>query len=374
MNRKYFFLGALSAALASAPRAGRTGTLDLRDLQNITNQTVPQYGLADVQAAVQNELAIHNGLYQDMVANLAAPVPDRQLADASGQLLDGTMQEVDEYGRVRTQKPGPVGKVGFPLRRYQFGIGFTGDYLQTATPAQVATATQNAQAAHRRQLITSVRNALFSPVNYTFADFLTDNMEIPVKALYNGDGTAPTMGPNAEVFDGTHNHYLAFTSFTSAGLDALINTVAEHTNNAAIEVYINVADETAVRGFTGFTPALDSQIIVAQGTAMTVQRLDTGRQNNRLIGRYRGADIYVKSWVYSHYAVAVDTNAAVKPLGLREPTNAALRGLRMVGSIITFPLQSEYWGAEFGMGARNRSAAAVAQFNAAQAGTYQDPT
>lgn len=380
--RKFVSLNLLSlmgSVLATQPRRGpRTGTYDLRDLQNVTTQTVVQFGLENVQAAVQAELAVHNTLMGDMTSLLVSPVSNRIVPDASGILFDGEMREVDEYGRVATQKTGQPEQIGVPLRRYQFGVGFTGDFLNRATPAQVALSTFNAEAADRRNNIQLIRNTLFNPTNTTFSDFLRDNMELKVKALYNNDGTVPPIGPNAESFNSSHNHYMGFTAFNAANLNALILNVAEHTNDARIEVYLNVAQEAAVRAFEGFTPAVDPQIIVNAQTNVTVARLNTGRQNNRLIGRFNGADIWVKSWVFPNYAAAVDANAAVKPLGRREPTGedsvVGSPGLRMVGTIVTFPLQSEYWGREVGYGVRNRGAAAVAQFNAAQAGVYEDPT
>lgn len=381
--RKYFSMSlTLGAALALATvprRAGRTGTYDLRDLQNVTNQTVVQFGLEDVQTAVQNELAVHNNQLNDMTSILVSPVTNRIVPDASGLMLDGDMRKVDEYGRVATQKTGTPEMIGIPLDRYQFGVGFTGDFLNRATPAQVAIATNNAEAADRRQVIRLIRNTLFNPTNSDFYDYLRDNMLLKVKGLYNADAQfTPPIGPNGETFDSAHNHYMGFTAFNAAALDGLIQNVAEHTNNGRIEVYLNVAQEAAVRTFTGFTPAVDPNVIVSVNQQVTVQRLDTARQNNRLIGRYNGADIWVKSWIFPNYGAAVDANAANKPLGRREPTGedsvVGSPGLRMVGQIVTFPLQSEYWGREIGFGVRNRGAAAVAQFNSATPGVYADPT
>ncbi|THF70496.1 hypothetical protein E7T06_07265 [Deinococcus sp. Arct2-2] len=382
--RKFVSLGSLTllgAALSmssGARRGVRTGTYDLRDLQNVTNQTVIQFGLEDVQGAVQAELAVHNTQVNDMVGTLVSAAPSRIVADASGLMLDGEMREVDEYGRVATQKTGAPDQIGIPMRRYQFGVGFTGDFLSRATPAQVAIATYNAESADRRKTIQLVRNTLFNPFNTSFYDFLRDNMELKTKGLYNADGTTPPLGPNAETFDGTHNHYMGFTAFNPAALDALILNVAEHTNNAKIEVDLNVAQEAAVRAFPNFTPAVDPNVIVSVNQQVTVQRLNTGRQNNRMIGIYNGAEIWIKSWIFPNYGLAVDTNAPVKPIARREPVGEdsiiGQPGLRMVGTIVTFPLQSEYWGREAGYGVRNRGAAAVAQFNSGTPGVYADPT
>lgn len=77
----------------------------------------------------------------------------------------------------------------------------------------------------------------------------------------------------------------------------------------------------------------------------------------------------VRPWIYENYVAAVDISDPV--LGIRHPDDREDEGLRMIGQIATFPLQSEYWGAEFGIGVRRRGGAAMAQLGASR---YTDPT
>ena len=350
----------------------KTGTYTLKDLQDISSPTVTQFGLEAVQEAVQNELQAHNLQVGQMLADYAQPTTEREEADATGQLLDGVMEKGDEFSRARTQKPDKAGKVGFPLEKFIYAIGWTAEYLQNATPAQIATATLNAERAHRRMLLEGVRGALFRPTNYTFNDYLTTNpIDIGVRALFNGDGNVPPLGPNLEEFDGAHTHFLAVNGLTVNAANSLILTVAEHTNDGNVRIHINVAQEAAWRGLTGFVPLTDVRVRVGADQVIGQAALDTSRINNRLIGYFNGAEVWVKPWIYNNYALALDANARVKALSMREHADASRRGLRTVAEIVTYPLQSQYMEAWVGFGVKNRGAAAALYTGG---GAYVDPT
>lgn len=379
--KKFLFLAPLlisasgTAAPASTRRFGPTGTYDLEWLksQRGNGTRLINLPLADVQRIVTTELAAHNLRANQMIAAYAVRVDRRDGVDATGSTLTGTMTRVDEYGRVRTQTTGRPGDTAFPLERFQFAAGFTSDFFRKRTGADLVAVMENAQAAHRKQLVTEIRDRLFSPISYQFEDFLTDGKLLTVKGLYNNDGTAPPVSPNLTEFANTHNHYLGFTAYTDVNFRALINAVREHTDSGQVEVHIAAVNEGTVRAFTGFAPAMDIEVNVNGATTPTATRaLDTRNVNNRFIGRFDGVSVFVKPWIFDNYACAVDVSDPV--LGIRHPDDAEDEGLRMIGEIATFPLQSDYWGAEFGIGVRRRGGAAVAQFNAASAGAYTDPT
>lgn len=374
MKKLLFHSLALGAALATTTtRAlGPTGTYDLQWLQGQRNARLNQLPLQNVQQIVDTYLQAHNTRASQMIAAYAVRVPRRDGVDLTGNILTGTMTEVDEYGRARTQRPGLPGDVWFPLRRYQFAAGFTADFFRKRTAGDLIGVLENATAAHRKQLVKEIRDRLFSNTNYQFEDTLTDRKVYTVKGLYNNDGTVPPTSPNLVDFAGTHNHYLGFTSWTEANFRALINAVREHSDSGQIEVHISGVNEGDVRGFTNFAPATDIQVNVSGNLTTASRPLDTRNVNNRFIGRFDGVDVWVKPWVFDNYACAVDTADPV--LGIRHPDDVEDEGLRPVGQIATFPLQSEYWGAEFGVGVRRRGGAAIGQFNSPANGTYVDPT
>lgn len=368
---KFLFLGALAGIVA--PRMRPTGTYDLQFLKNNRTDRLNTLNTDELRRVVETEVAAHNRRAEQMVAGYAVRVGRRDGVDATGQSLTGEMFEVDEYGRAPTQTNGRPGETNFPLRRYQFSAGYTADFFRKRTAADLIAVLENAQAAHRRELVRQIQHRLFSPFSYDFEDFLTDGKVFNVKALYNGDGAVPPLGVNLQDFDAEHNHYMAFTALTEANFRALVNNVREHSESGQVEVHISAANEGAIRAFEGFAPATDIQVTVNGGGATTANRpLDTRNPGNRFIGRFDGVDVYVKPWVYDHYACAIDMADA--PLGIRHPDDREDEGLRMIGQIATFPLQSDYMGAEFGIGVRRRGGAAIAQFNAAQADVFEDPT
>ncbi|HEY9463793.1 MAG TPA: hypothetical protein VIR54_11925, partial [Vicinamibacterales bacterium] len=93
----------------------------------------------------------------------------------------------------------------------------------------------------------------------------------------------------------------------------------------------------------------------------TVTRLD-----NRAIGIFGAAEVWVKPWAIANYAFVCDTTDPRKPLVMRQE-----EGLHLEATIETFPLRADYYEHMFGFGAWNRLNGAVLQFNNA---SYSAPT
>lgn len=372
--KKFLFMGHIAAVLAipSARRLGPTGTHDLAYLRNNEGTRLNAIPAADLERIANTELAAHNRRVNAMIAAFAVRVGKRDGVDATGQTLTGTMTEVDEYGRARTQLTGKPSETYFPLRRYQFAAGYTADFFRKKTAKDFVAVLENAQAAHRKALVKEIRDRIFSPFNYDFEDFLTDGKVFNVKAFFNNDGTVPPIGPNLESFAGTHNHYLGFAALTGTALSTMINGVREHNDSATVEVHVAASAEGTLRGIQGFAPAQEVNVKVSVNETVATRTTDRSQNSNRFLGTYEGAEIWAKPWVFDNYGYALDTSDPA--LGIRHPDDVEDEGLRPIGQIATFPLQSDYWGAEFGIGVRRRGGAVVAQFNSATAGQYTDPT
>lgn len=373
--KKFLFLGHTAQLLAAAPnrsRFGPTGTYDLEWLKRNKDTSLERIPDGDLVRIVTTELAAHNRRANAMINTFAVRVDERMGVDATGKSLTGTMVEVDEYGRARTQTTGKPGDANFPLRRYQFAAGMTYDFFRKATSRDLIGVLENAEAAHRRQLVKEIRDRIFSPYSYEFEDFMTDKKIFTVYAFFNQDGSVPPMGPNLEEFTGSHTHYLGFTALTGPALTAMINGVREHNDNATVEVHVNALQEGALRGIDGFAPAQEVNVQVSVNETVATRTTDRSNTGNRFLGTYQGAEVWAKPWVFDNYGYALDTSDA--PLGIRHPKDVRDEGLRLIGQIKTFPLQSDYWGAEFGIGVRRRGGVVVAQFNSPAPGTYQDPT
>lgn len=354
----------------AAVGALKTGTHTVADLLE-NSQTADQVDLAVVNDVLQADLAAHNALMEDMLSEIAETTTERQLAQ--GVSDSGEMVPADEFSRPPTQKPAGVQTIGLPLLMFQYAIGWTRKWLQSNTVADMARATLAAQKAHRKKVLAELKRSIFLSANYNFTDYLVapKGVTLGVKRFFNADSTSIPEGPNGEVFDGaTHTHYVATATLTTVGADAAINTVVEHGNGGQIRIVIAQANEAAWRALTGFVAYLDPRLTLGTQANQPGQRLDITRLDNRAIGLYGAAEIWVKPWGVAGFAFVYDQTVTPKPVAFRQRPNGQT-GLNTVAKIALYPWEAEYMEAEFGFGVRNRSAGAIYSFLATP---YVDPT
>jgi hypothetical protein len=349
------------------------GTLTTLDTLNSTFQTVAEFGEDRLwEQSIQPMLDAHNAIMLSMFDDLCERTTDKQRRYGTTDQM--VMTKTDEFGRPDAQKVAPGAVAGFPLDSYQVTVQWTRKYFQTASVAEVAGQFVAARDADIQRVINEVKRALFNPTNYTFNDYLMDRMsQIPlaVKALLNADSAGIPPGPNGEVFDGTtHTHYLATASLVVANLTAALETVLEHFASGEVCIYINRAQETAVRALAGFNP-LQQVNIVPPTTASAVlsPRLNIVQLYNRQIGDFSGAEVWVKPWVPASYIV-IFVKGQGKPLAVRS-RNATSNNLVLVAEDEKYPLRAKTFEREFGVGAWTRTAASVLY---TASGTYAAPT
>lgn len=354
----------------------KTGTLQLSDLMaaRFQNTNAAAFGLDDLAEVVERDLETHNALMEEALSGGSAPIAERT---TDRQRLAGTstrreLVELDEYGRAPTRKTKPGQTVGFPLKRYGAATGWTRDWMLKASVQEIARKALEVQQAHRIRVLTEMKRAIYLSSNYTFVDELEDSISLAVKRLVNADSALIADGPNGEVFDGaTHTHYTAEASLTNANLLASVNTVVEHGHGGMVKMAINRANEAAVKALTDFEPYVDFRLTPGTDANQALGvRLDPTRLDNRAIGLFGAAEVWVKPWAIANYALTWDASDML-PLAMREEEQEALRGLQLVAEIDAHPMTAEYWETRFGFGVWNRTNGAVHQFNN---GTYQDPT
>jgi hypothetical protein len=344
--------------------APKTGTFAVADLLAAKNTII---GTGDFSAqaiadALRQDNENYNLIIQQAIADLVETSTDviRPVASSIG----GDMMEVDEFSRGPTQKDTPGYFIGFPLRKFQFAVGWTAQWERNATVADAATKNLAAQAADIRNTRYQLQKAIFTPTNYTFNDInVNPSAALPVKAFINADSTAIQNGPNGEVFDGTtHTHYDGSATLTAAAVQASINDVVEHRAGAQVRIAINQADVAAFQALTGFI-ALQAPYLTINTAANQVAtpRLDMGRLDNRQIGWFGAAEVWSKPWVPQNYMVTYDFGAPTKPLVRRVEKNS--RGLFIAAEIDTHPLRAQYIENFYGFGAYNRTALHVLKFN-----------
>lgn len=359
---------------------GAYGTLAALDtLATLDNTTVAEFGEDRAFAEIDAALEAHNRIEAELLGNFVDRTTDR--LRRYGTTAEMTMDELDEFARPDAQKVAAGTTVGFPMRLYGLSIQWTRKWFQIARPSELAAQTASAMDADSKVIQREIKRALFNPTNYTFVDRLMDSISLSVKRLVNADSAAIPLGPNGESFDGpTHTHYLftASTSLAAADMNGLIETVIEHHPTGQAMVYINRAQETAVRGLTGFTAYLDARLIPGGGATGTQanRNLDSFNLNDRAIGVYSAggvsAEVWVKPWVPSGYLFAWIMGAPV-PLVMRTRTPSS-GNLELVADDEAHPLRARSLEREFGAAVWTRTNGAVLFVDAGSAGAYVAPT
>lgn len=347
------------------------GTLSLHDTLAVANNaTVAAFGEDKAFQAISDYLAAHNEIMREQMSTLVEITTDRQRKAGGNSTMQ--MEDVDEFGRVDAQKVGAGENLGFPLRMYAIALQWTRKYFLTATTAELAAQVEAARTADVLNVQKRIKQALFLSTNYTFTDRLTDEIDLAVKRLANADSFSIPIGPNGESFTASsHTHYLARVGTLAASdITAVITTVAEHYNSGQVMLYINQAQEAAVRGFTSnFTPYIDARIVVGSGSTVAAGNLDQTNVYNRAIGIFDQAEVQVKPWVPANYMLAWHTGSR-KPLAWRERSPGS-SGFGLDYDNEQYPLRAQQMGREFGVGVQNRVGAAVLYTGGT---SYVDPT
>jgi hypothetical protein len=260
------------------------GTSALNDLDAYGNLTIAAIGENRAYDLIAAALAAQNRLLTDFVPFAETTTDFRRRYGASD---DMTMDFVDEFGRADAQKVLAASDVDIPLLLAQRSLQWTRDAFRRMSGAQMAAQMDALMQGDVRAVILGFKQALFIPTNRTVIDRHATGVSLAVKALVNADSAPIPLGPNGESFNAaTHTHYLGTASFVAADLTSLITTVIEHYGNLRPMVYINVAQEAAVRGFTGFTAYVDARI-VQPGGATTAIRQPAARHDESEQPRHR---------------------------------------------------------------------------------------
>jgi hypothetical protein len=348
------------------------GTLSVADLLKTVRvgASVWEVGEDRTYAAISAYLAAHNDILNTQLMGFVETTTERIIGNGGNSLM--VMQELDEFGRADAQKVTAGATMGFPLRLYGVAIQWTRKWMENHTLEEMVAQVEAAAVADNLNIQKEIKRALFFAGNVTFIDHLVDRMSIPVKRLVNADSMELPIGPNGETFTASsHTHYIARVGTLAASdISAVITHVAEHYNSGSIKLFINQAQEAAIRGFTAnFTPYVDARIITGSGVTVANGTLDQSNIYNRAIGVFDQAEVWVKPWVPANYMLAwVMGQQAVLAWRERRPGSSAF-GLDYEDE--QYPLRARQLGREFGLGVRNRVGAAVLYIGGT---TYVNPT
>lgn len=340
--------------------AGKVGTATIADLIRARFQSLAGFDQENIASALTADLAVHNQLVTEMVGALAEISSDRQRIYGTSD--SGQMLEVDEFSRGPTQKPQVGATVAFPMRLFQYNVGWTRKFFQTKQVNDLLMLYLAAKKAHRKKIQVLLKKAMFGSSNFTYRDHLVDNVDLPVKRFLNADSVPIPEGPNGETFNAaSHTHYLANAGLTAGFALSVINTVVEHGNGGMVRLVINAADETAFRALTGFQAYVDPRIALGTGQVANQQRLNITRLDNRAIGIFGAAEVWVKPWGIANYLLAYDETAEQKPLVLRTRSGQGVN-LAIAAEIALYPLTAQFMEDEFDFAVWNRTNGAIGYF------------
>lgn len=333
---------------------------------------------SDLSAAISNALAVHNGIMEDAISAFASLTDQQQLPYVTSGNME--LDELDDNATPDTQKNAGVGSLGLPLRFYGVAVQWN-RHWRLNTPAGALVSQLNSAAdADVRNATRQIRRRLLTPTNTTgYLDKLQTGLTYDLQALLNADGMAIPPGLNGESFDpATHSHYTASASFTAAALSGLIDNVVEHGVSGGVRVYINRAQESAVRGFDGFVGYVDARTNPALTETTASTALDLTDPTDRAIGLFDGAEIWVRNaFAPANYQIAIDTGAPDARALVIRTRSGGMAGDAYQGGFGTLfeeddhPLRATGLGREFGVGVRHREKAAV---HFSSGGTYVVPT
>lgn len=352
---------------------GRTGTHDIAFLLATTNPvTNGSLSFQEIADALDADTAAYTGIVRDQLADLAVfKSGEAARIGAYGGSAAGSLMKVGEYGRAPTQRGAAVAALAFPLDKYQYNVGWTAEWLKRKSPADFARSTQAVQQGWAQRVTAEIKRAIFGPTNYNFTDHLVDNTVLAVKRLVNADSAVIPNGPNGETFTGSsHTHYLGSAALDVAAVNANLAHLVEHGHTSRVRMYIAAANETAFRALTGFQAYTDPRLILGTQANQPGQRLDITKTDNRAIGLFGVAEIWVKPWMIADYLFSFDAGSPNKPLRVREDQPGSLN-IQRAAQFEDHPLHVDFFESYFGIGVETRTNGVVSYVANS---TYASPT
>lgn len=339
------------------------GTLTLADtllVADAGNIFVREYGEDNLFAYADAVLKANNLIVKDMLAPLVEQTTKR--IDRYGGDFSIDMVEVDELGIADASKGVIVGNdIGWPLKAFQASTQWSRMYFKEKTVKEFTDQFDAIANGDILNLERAIKRALFTPTNATVLDRRVDGVSIPTKALINADGSIMRRDKFGNSFDGsTHTHYLAASTAGDANVQAAVDTVIEHGTGGSIFIYINKAQEAAIRAMASFTgypqKLIELGANTSKATGGTERYFDL---DNRPIGVWDGAlVVWTKPWVPANYYLVINLDADEKPLRMRTRRDGS-GDLELLYEDEAYPLRARTVQREFGLSVWGRTSAAV---------------
>lgn len=296
-------------------------------------------------------------------------------------------EDASEFGAPKASRAGlePL-PMGFPLKWYDLAIRYTEAFLRDASTEQVMAQHNAALEANDRLIFNATLRALMTKT--TIATRRTNESGASIYALWDGEVDAKPPVFAGQAFNAGHTHYLTSQSAQVDGADLrdLIRHITHHGygtlpgEKIVILVHPNQGEAIrALRVATGspfdFIPSDQAPAYLT--TEQIVGDLPPAELNGLpIIGSFGGALIAENYYAVDGYVIAAAVagqGSARNALAFRSHIRPEYQGLRVIpGTNNRYPLVESTYAQGFGVGVRNRGAAAVMQITTSA--TYTNPT
>ncbi len=322
----------------------------------------------------RSRLSVFNQQHSLWVGTFGSPVTGTTMRVAIPRRAK--MERATEFGQpslIRTERVARA----FYLDHWDIGIGFTQEFLDDATDAEIQANRLLVEEAWMARQRENVLELLMRSSNFTDA-----KEGLAVKRLYNGDGEIP---PEYDIytFSGSHTHYLttAGAALVEADLTTIEDDLISHgygdnsSGGAGGELLLFAPRDLVakIRTFTSFIPAATSQIAeILPNSGVIVGNRPTGA-GWKIEGTLGKLAIIESTAIPAGNLVATTTAGQLAPgnvLGIRQHINPSVRGLRLNPGRNDYPLLDSFYDGYIGGGVKHRGAALVMQETA---GAYTDP-
>lgn len=337
--------------------------------------------LNDLWNEYQASLDFYNARRQNLIDLITFGVTQNieQVAIPGGEQDFERATEFGEPVGIRTGVA--YQELGYDFQWFDLAIRFTWMFLAEAAASQVDSLNNAAMNADIRLLFRKTMEAVFRNVTRSGS---ANGQALSVYPFYNGDGWIPPRFKNYE-HDGTHSHFLTSgaAQIDSGDLDAMIAHLRHHgygdTPGAAqIILLINEAQAAPIRAmrvangdsydFIPPTGTMFPRYLLADNMGVDGGQPPQDVGGIEVVGQYGPIIVLQESWIPAGYTFAFATGGTENPdnpVGIREHTNASLRGLRLVkGRTADYPLIDSFYQRGFGTGVRHRGNGVVMQITA----------
>jgi hypothetical protein len=303
--------------------------------------------------------------------------------EATTQAVTGDdFEEASEFGApqsIRADVKSTV--VGYPLKWYDAAVRYTESFLRDAPAEEINAQHANALEADNRLVFGATMRALMTKT--TIGTRRVNAEGATIYSLWDGEADATPPEFAGRTFAAGHTHYLASGAATIDGGDLrdLIEHITEHGYGTGpgeqIVVLVHPTQGEEIRGFR-VTAGAPFDFIPSESAPafLTTENIVGDKPPSQylglpVIGSYGKALIVEDYYMRSGYVIATATGSRA-PLAFREHVRPEYQGLRLLPGSSSVPILDSRYSRGFGVGVRNRGAAAVMQITTNA--TYTSPT